>query len=71
MKMKKTLLISTMTCGHCAKRVEEALLAIEGMQSVKVSLATKKAEVVSETALDHTLLRTVIEEAGYAIDEVE
>ena len=37
-KIIKTILIEGMSCGHCSKRVEEALKAIKGVKSVSVSL---------------------------------
>lgn len=39
------LKIEGMTCGHCQKRVEEALKAVKGVKGVQVSLVGKTAEI--------------------------
>ena len=43
--MKKEIILSGMTCGHCVKRVENALLGIDGVHSVVVSLDEKKQQL--------------------------
>lgn len=69
--MKKTILINGMTCGHCVKRVENALLGIEGVLSVVVNLAEKNAVVESEVDIDENLLREAIDDAGYEIESIQ
>lgn len=39
--MKKTIYVEGMSCGHCVKRVENALKSIDGVVSVEVSLEGK------------------------------
>ena len=40
-----TIAVEGMTCGHCQKRVADALRAVKGVKSVEVSLEKKSAEV--------------------------
>ncbi len=61
------LAISGMTCSGCAGRVEKALEAADGVQTVAVNLASEKAQVQlskdAQMAADD--LVTVVTEAGY------
>ncbi|MDR2493251.1 MAG: copper ion binding protein, partial [Coriobacteriales bacterium] len=41
-----TIPVGGMTCAACAQRVEKAIKALEGVQSVAVNYATEKATVV-------------------------
>src|SRR3954470_6622886 len=61
-----TLPIEGMTCASCVRRVERALLKVEGVRQANVNLATEKANVVFDPAratLDE--LRAAVERAGY------
>lgn len=66
MKMKKTLIIEGMACGHCAAHVERALNALPGVRA-KVDLARKAAEVESAGELDEAALRKAVQDAGYEV----
>ncbi len=59
-----TLRVDGMTCGHCVQHVTEALEAVAGVSSVKVSLADKNAVVVGEGLTVEGLIGAVREE-GY------
>ena len=51
-KIMKTIFIEGMSCGHCSKRVEEALKSVKGVKSVEVSLeeANRYMELVEKTS---------------------
>ena len=53
-----------MTCSHCETAVTEEILALPGVESVRVDLETKRVEV-SGQILDDAAIRSAIEEAGY------
>ncbi len=63
--MKKVLKIEGMMCPHCTGRVEQALLATDGVDSVVMSLEEGTATVESD--LDNSLLTEVVEKAGYKV----
>ena len=69
--MKKTILISGMTCGHCVKRVETALLGIAGIVSAVVSLDEKSAVVDSNVGIDDNLIKEAIDDAGYDVESIQ
>lgn len=50
--------VTGMACGHCKARVENAIAALEGVESVTVSLEDKTAEVEGEVS-DETVIAAV------------
>ena len=67
-----SLQIQGMTCASCAGRVEKALLAVHGVVSAEVNLATEKAEVTVGDDAGAAALTAAVEGAGYsarAVDE--
>jgi len=66
--MQITLHVNGMMCPMCKARVEKALAAVEGVQSVEVSLEEKIA-AVRGGALDAAVLKNAVINAGYEIAE--
>lgn len=64
----KTLKIQGMSCGHCERRVKNALEEIEGVQVIQVSASEDQAQV--ETNVEDTVLIAAVEEAGYTVTEI-
>ncbi len=61
------LKIEGMMCGHCKARVEKALKAVAGVETVEISLDDKTATVTGTA--DPALLRQAVIDAGYQIVE--
>lgn len=60
------LTIEGMSCASCAGRVERALMAVPGVLSASVNLASNTAEVVSLSgSTDPQVLAAKVSEAGY------
>ncbi len=59
--------VEGMTCGHCVKRVTEALEKTSGVKKAEVSLEDKKAIVTlkKEDAVSNGTLIKTVREAGY------
>jgi copper chaperone len=55
--------IQGMTCGHCTAAVEKALMAVEGVEMVEVTLEPGGALVKGSTNVD--ALIHAVEEEGY------
>ncbi len=64
-KMTKTIYIEGMMCMHCVKHVNDALVKIEGVESVDVNLEGKCATIEASREISDDELRTVITDAGY------
>jgi copper chaperone len=65
--MKKTILqIGGMSCQHCAKAIERALLGTPGVLAVKVDLASASAALeIDETVFDFDMAAAAVAEQGY------
>jgi len=68
--MKKTVSISGMTCGHCVKRVENALGELSGITSVVVNLAEKNAVIEVDENTSDALIRETIDDIGYTVEAI-
>lgn len=64
--VKKTVKIEGMTCGHCQKRVEEALNALPGLNA-RVDLAQSRAVIEVTGNWDEAAVQKAISEAGYQV----
>ena len=60
------LSVTGMTCGHCQKKVENALNAVEGVFGVFVDREAGSAEVeFDDSRIDVTALVVAVEAVGY------
>jgi len=57
------LIVSGMTCSHCAMAVTRALKSVSGVQSAEVSLERGQATVVGSAEVQHLI--QAIEKEGY------
>lgn len=57
--------VGGMTCAACTGNVERALLTLEGVQRVMVSLPFQEARVVHDADLSKDAMVSAIEDAGY------
>ncbi|NPT53321.1 heavy metal translocating P-type ATPase [Paraburkholderia elongata] len=57
--------IGGMTCASCAMRVEKALAKVPGVTRASVNLATEKASIDSNAAVDPETLAGAVRKAGY------
>jgi copper ion binding protein len=65
--MKTTLHVEGMSCEHCVKHVTQALNAVGGVKSVKVSLKGKTAEVDHGDGVSLEAMKAAVVEAGYEV----
>lgn len=65
--MKKIdIMVGGMSCQHCVKAVERALMEVEGVKSVQVDLANNKATVeIDESIFDINKAQDAIIDQGY------
>lgn len=61
--------IEGMMCGHCVAHIEKALKAVNGVESVNISLENKCAEVTGN--VDNELLKKAVVDAGYEVTGIE
>lgn len=69
--MTKNIMIEGMKCEHCAKFVAKALQAVDGVESVAVDLAAKKAEVQTKANVSNDDLTAAVVESGFEVVEIK
>jgi copper chaperone len=69
--MRKQINIEGMSCGHCVKHVENALMELKGVEKVTVSLADKYAVVEMTEDVGDSAIKEAIEEAGYDVTGIK
>lgn len=67
----KQIFIDGMMCQHCVNHVKTALLGIDGVKSVNVSLEKKLAEIDAEPNVSDEQIKKVIAEAGYKVTKIK
>lgn len=70
-KMRKTIKINGMMCGHCVSRVTDSLTKIDGVISADVSLEEKQAIVEVKENVTDEMLKSTIENDGYEVVSIE
>ena len=65
--MKKEVLLDGVKCAGCANTVQEKFSAIEGVESVEVDLAIKKAVLESQTEIDTETLNAALADTKYSL----
>lgn len=63
----KTLGIIGMTCNHCVNYVTDAIKTVQGVESVRVSLQHKNAEISGDFSIE--TVKKSVEDAGYLVGE--
>lgn len=66
-----TLKVDGMTCGNCARRVENALNALEGVWAREISFGEGTARVLTKAQPDAAALKKAVADAGYTVLRVE
>jgi copper chaperone len=65
-KKRKVLSLDGLSCGHCAMKVESALLDVPGVESVRIDLLARSASVSGHELKDAELISAVVK-AGYRV----
>ena len=64
-EMKKVIEIEGMHCSHCAKAVEDELLAVDGVKKAKADAEKKNAVVALSKDVADSKLKAAVEKAGF------
>ncbi len=68
---ERILHIEGMSCNHCTKRVQDALMEVAGVESVEMSLEKKCARVMVQAEISDDMLKQIVTDAGYEVVSVE
>lgn len=69
--MKKKILIDGMSCQHCVKHVNDALVELNGVTNVNVDLDSKSAVIEVSSDVKDEEIKDAIEDAGYDVVKIE
>lgn len=70
-KYRKILIVEGMKCGHCSKKVEEALKKVDSVTSVKIDLDKKEVVVICKEELDNRIIVDVITSLDYNVVSID
>lgn len=62
-----SLPIEGMTCASCVGRIERALKAVPGVETVSVNLATERASITTASVVPPARLVAAVESVGYSV----
>lgn len=68
--LARDVFVDGMTCSHCVSSVTDELSSVDGVESVTISLnagATSRVTIHSAVAVDPSLIKAAVEEAGYTL----
>lgn len=66
--IKKEFNVEGMSCNHCVNAIKNALMKLDGINNVEISLEKKIVMVeYEEGKVDETLIASTIEEQGYDV----
>ena len=68
---KKVVIIEGMHCEHCAKKVENVLLALDGVDKVKINLKKKEVTILLSGLVQDDLIKEQIETLDYKVLEMK
>lgn len=64
----KVIKVEGMSCSHCEKAVKEAILELNGVERVEVSLENQSVSIqYEENSVSEESFNEAIEEAGYEV----
>ena len=69
--MKKRIGIEGMSCAHCSSRVESALMSVDGVDKVTVSLENNCAEVFLNKDIEDYILLDCVYGTGFDTTGIE
>jgi copper chaperone CopZ len=59
--------IPAIHCAHCTRTIEMELKELEGIQSVKAAVDTKKVEITFDTPANEEKIKSLLAEIEYPI----
>ncbi|HNA88379.1 MAG TPA: heavy-metal-associated domain-containing protein [Anaerolineales bacterium] len=60
-----TYTVPAISCGHCTHTIESEVSELQGVQSVKAEIDTKKVTVIFDTPADEAKIKALLAEINY------
>jgi copper chaperone len=64
---QSVIVVTGMTCEHCANAVRAEIAGIPGVSQVDVDVASGQVKIAAEPRPDRAALRAAVETAGYEL----
>ena len=60
-----TYSVPAISCGHCTHTIETEVAELQGVQSVKADIDTKKVEITFDAPANEEKIKTLLSEINY------
>jgi copper chaperone len=64
---QSVIVVTGMTCDHCANAVRAEIAGIPGVSQVDVDVASGQVKIAAESRPDRAAVRAAVETAGYEL----
>ncbi|MCX6058959.1 MAG: cation transporter [Chloroflexi bacterium] len=65
-----TYSVPAISCGHCTHTIETELGDMQGIQSVKAAIDTKKVEITFDAPANEDLIKALLSEINYPVESL-
>ncbi|MBI5945949.1 MAG: cation transporter [Chloroflexi bacterium] len=60
-----TYTVPAISCGHCTRTIETEVGELQGVQSVKAAIDTKRVEITFDAPASEELIKALLAEINY------
>ncbi len=60
-----TYTVPAISCGHCTHTIETEVAELQGVQSVKAAIDTKKVEITFDAPASEDVIKALLAEINY------
>ncbi len=60
--------VPAISCGHCTHTIETEVAELQGVQSVKAAIDTKKVEITFDTPASEDKIKALLAEINYPVE---
>lgn len=65
-----TYTIPAISCGHCTRTIETEVGEIQGVQSVKAEIESKKVEITFDAPANEDAIKALLTEINYPVESL-
>lgn len=65
-----TYSVPAISCGHCTRTIETEVSDLQGVQTVKAEIESKKVVITFETPADEQKIKDLLAEINYPVEEL-
>ncbi|MBP6178743.1 MAG: heavy-metal-associated domain-containing protein [Anaerolineales bacterium] len=65
-----TYSVPAISCGHCTRTIENEVSDLQGVQTVKAEIESKKVVITFETPADEQKIKDLLAEINYPVEEL-